>query len=374
MRTLPNYYTIGLFVSAGLLLLLGALIILGAGALWREHVYVETYIDGSIQGIDTGSAVKMRGVQVGNIQNIGFVNVRYPEARGHEQRYVMLELSLSLRAFGDTTPEELLEFLQQEVEKGLRVRMQPMGLTGTAYLEMDYTDPRRHPPLSISWTPENPYIPSTPGTFARLEETFESMSNTLAKLEELELDKILFNLDHLILSLTTTVESLHMPDLADHAGLFLEEMRETNRKMSRIMGPDSELMDGDVSLYGIMADTGDFVRDIRKSVDRLNLDQDGGAMDQLAQTIADLRLASADIPETLESIREAADSIQQGTVNFNRFTRGAYSLLATQNEKIESIMRDLETTSRNLMELSTDAKSYPSYILFGEKPLESEPK
>lgn len=372
MRTKPNYFIIGMFVSLGLVLIMGALIILGAGSVWRENAYIETYIDGSIQGVETGSAVKMRGVQVGNIQHISFVQMNYPEARGTQQRYVMLEISLSLNTFGDTTPEELTTFLQEEVEKGLRIRMQPMGITGSAYIEMDYTDPLRNPPLPISWTPETAYIPSAPGTFARLEETFESLGNTMARIEEMDLNQTLRNLDNLISSLTETVDSIDMSDISTQAGLFLEEMRQTNSKLSMMMGSEVDIKKGDVSFYSIMTDASTAVRDVRKGLDRLKLDEEDGIMDQLAQTIEALRQASLDMPGTLAAIRETADSITQSTAGFNRVTRGTYSLLATQNEKIESILRDLETTSRNLMELSTDAKSYPSYILFGDKPLKGE--
>ena len=374
MRTKPNYYTIGVFVSIGLVLVFAALIILGVGSIWREHAYIETYIDGSIQGVETGSAVKMRGVQVGNIQHISFVQMNYPQAIGPQQRYVMLEISLSMRSFGDITPDQLTGFLQEEVEKGLRIRMQPMGITGSAYLEMDYTDPLRNPPLPISWTPRTTYIPSAPGTFARLEETFESVGNTLARIEEMDLNRTLKNLDQLIVSLKTTVDSIEVDRISTQAVLFLEEMRESNRKLSMLMGPESGLEQGDVHLYSIMADTGAAVRDIRKSLDRLRLHEEGGTMDQLARTIESLRLASEDMPRTLAGIRDAADAVSQSTQGVNRMTRRSYTLLSTQSEKIESILRDLEITSSNLLDLSTDARSYPSYFIFGEKHLKRELK
>ncbi len=374
MSTKPNYFIIGLFVLTGLVLTMSALIILGAGSILREHVYVETYVDESIQGIDVGSAVKMRGVKIGNVQNISFVNIHYPQAKGPEQRYVMLEISLSLKTFGDMTPDQLTLFLQQEVDKGLRIRMQPMGITGSAYMEMDYTDPLRNPPLPISWTPDTPYIPSAPGTFSRIEETIESLSNTMAKIEKVDLALTMDNLNNLIASLTDTVKSLDMANLSREANLFLHEMRESNRKLSMIMGPDSKSMTEEVSFYSILSDARSVIHDVRLGLERMKIDQEDGAMDQLAQTIADMRRASADMPETLESIRGAAQAVSKSTAGFNRFTRGAYSLLATQNEKIESIMRDLEITSRNLMELSTDAKRYPSFIFFGDKPVESDQK
>ncbi|MFO7727698.1 MAG: MlaD family protein [Desulfonatronovibrio sp.] len=374
MSTKPNYFTIGLFVLIGLILIMGALIVLGAGSIWREHVYVETYVNESIQGIETGSAVKMRGVKIGNVQNIGFVNIRYPQATEAQKRYVMLEISLSLKSFGDMNPAQLKSFLKSEVKKGLRIRMQPMGLTGSAFMEMDYTKPDRYPPLPISWTPENPYIPSAPGTFARLEETFEAMSNTMAGIEKLDLEKTLNNLDQLIISLNTTVESLDMEGLSDQARLFLREMRESNRKLSMMMGPENKIAEEKVNFYSIMNDAGAMVSEIRQGLGRLNINQDGGTMDQLAQAVSNLNLAASDMPETLKDIQGAANSVHQSTQGLTRFSRKGYSLLATQNEKIESIMRNLEITSRNLMEISTDAKSYPSYIFFGEKPLESDQK
>ena len=42
-----------------------------------------------------------------------------------------------------------------EVEKGLRVKLAPQGITGTSYLEIDYVDPANNPPLPVDWVPDN---------------------------------------------------------------------------------------------------------------------------------------------------------------------------------------------------------------------------
>ena len=47
-----------------------------------------------------------------------------------------------------------------EIEKGLRIRIAPQGITGTNYLEIDYVDPKANPELPISWEPDHVYIPS----------------------------------------------------------------------------------------------------------------------------------------------------------------------------------------------------------------------
>lgn len=374
MRTSPNYYTIGIFATAGIILLFGALIILGAGALWRTNVTIETYVDASIQGIDVGSQVKMRGVQIGNVQQISFVNIRYPQATTDEKRYVLLEISLSLNSFGDMTPDEFETFLAQEVIRGLRIRMMPMGITGSAYIEMDYIDPLRYPTLAVDWSPENPYVPSAPGTFARLEETFESLGNTMAKIQNIDLKKTLDHVDQLVVDLNTTVNALDIHELTDQTTLLLKELRQSNRQISRLLGPDESSMAKDVNIYTMLSDTSAAIKDLRQGLSTFTRHEQGDPFDQLAQTISNFRLASEDLPATMQSMRGAADSLQQSSAGINRLTRRTYSLMSTQNEKIESILRNMEITSRNLMELTTDAKKYPSYILFGEKPQDGELK
>jgi paraquat-inducible protein B len=49
--------------------------------------------------------------------------------------------------------------IRGEVEKGLRVRQVPQGVTGLSYLELDYADPTSNPPLAFEWNPEHVYVP-----------------------------------------------------------------------------------------------------------------------------------------------------------------------------------------------------------------------
>ena len=77
------------------------------------------------------------------------------------------------RGAGDITSPESAEL---EVERGLRVRLAPQGITGTSYLEIDYVDPPP-PMLPIDWTPDNVYIPSAPSTVTARSSTRRSRSS-----------------------------------------------------------------------------------------------------------------------------------------------------------------------------------------------------
>lgn len=52
------------------------IIILGAGNL-SKNLILETYFDESIQGLDVGSIVKFRGVKIGTVKEITFVQDKY---------------------------------------------------------------------------------------------------------------------------------------------------------------------------------------------------------------------------------------------------------------------------------------------------------
>ena len=72
MSQKPSYFRIGLFIVIALAILAAGLIAFGAGQVLRERVYIETYVDATIQGVDVGSPVKYRGVQVGRVSAINF--------------------------------------------------------------------------------------------------------------------------------------------------------------------------------------------------------------------------------------------------------------------------------------------------------------
>ncbi len=372
MSARPNYYTIGIFVVTGMILILAALIILGAGAMWRVQVTIETYADESVQGIETGSQVKMRGVQVGNVQTISFISIKYPSAAEMEKRYVLLEISLSLNAFGDLTQEEFQHFLEQAVDKGLRIRMQPTGITGSSYLEMDYLDPDQHPPLPINWTPEHPYVPTAPGTFTRLEETFNSFSKTMSRLEQLDLQASLENINQLVNTLDVKIQELDMKTLVSQSRLLLEELRESNRRIAGLVGPASRDMDQNLNIHGLLNQAGQTLEDFQAGLNRfLDYDQ-GQTPENLGRLIANLSRASEDLEDVLHKVSTAALSVRQGADTFQGLSRQTWSLLKAHNHRITSILRDMEVISANILELSVDAREYPSYILFGDKPQKSE--
>ena len=273
------------------------------------------------------------------------------------------------------------------MERGLRVRVAPQGLTGTAYLEMNYLDPGRYPPLPLDWTPEYAYVPSAPGAIARLEESFESVSRTLSKLENARIDQIANNLDELLVIARDTLSKARVSEMSEQAVALLAEVRETNRRLSEILGDACALPGAPAATKGgkparpqpardniakVLADisqASQSVRDLATGLQTVLNGQNGqGALQDFAETMRRLNKASAEIPATLQNIRAASQDLPEAMAGLRSLFSHASDLLQSQQDEIESILRNTERASRNLKEATGDAKRYPAYFLFGEPP------
>lgn len=264
MSSQPNYFKIGVFVLAGFALLAGALIFLGAGRAFRPKVYLETYIDGTVQGIDIGSPVKFRGVQIGRISRIDFCFNEYgPSPDGGRSDYVYLEMEVNVQLFDKMFIEDLSPVLDDAVKQGLRVMLQPQGITGLNFAELNYVPSKQQmPPLKIWWKPRHYYVPSAPGTLTSLLDsvnkimdmvkaldvkdtmqeaaaTMGTFNTTLQKfsvsLDKLELDKISGNLQALLNDLRAKVDKIPVEDLSADGKKMMESISVASRQMQDLV-------------------------------------------------------------------------------------------------------------------------------------------
>lgn len=373
MSAQVNSVKLGLFVLFTLALLMAGLLILGGSALWRERILVETYLDESAQGLDVGSVVKMRGVQVGNIEAISFVYVKYPQAYQGGYRYVLVEIGLIPGTFGDFPEEQFVELLQKEIDNGLRTRIAPQGLTGAAYLDLDYVDPLQTPALPLNWEPSLPYIPSAPGAIARFEKTFESVSKTLANLEAINLGQPVERLEALLTALLEKVAAVRTDLISEEVLGLLTELRRTNQQVVRLLGDDEgDSQAGDLrAILANISKTMHQVRVLAENVSVWTASEEGG-LEDLRLGVASLRQTLDMAPEVLHDFSETARSGRESFGQIGELTRQLRIRLAGQQEQLETLLRNLERSSENLREITEDARVYPSRIFFGEPPSHPE--
>jgi paraquat-inducible protein B len=177
-----NKYKLGVFVLTGIGLLIIGLFMLGLSESLKSKINFMTYFNESVQGLETGSAVKFRGVSIGKVTRI---------AIRPEDNFIRVDMQALPSSIQPTRPGakpvDFFNQLEQEVNKGLRCRMELKGITGMKYVEMDYTDPKKSTILGVAPPVGSLYIPSTPSLLAGLR---TNVTVAIAKIAKIDYEKI----------------------------------------------------------------------------------------------------------------------------------------------------------------------------------------
>lgn len=155
MATEANKLKVGSFLIAGFLLFNAALVWIGTSRVLEKTERFVTFFDESVHGLEIGSAVKFRGVDVGRVASIGVA----PDGRLVEVR---MDLARGLRT-----------------EPGLRASLTTSGLTGISIVELGYPREGMAPPPELSFTAPDRYIPSQPSLMTSLTSALSEVADGL---------------------------------------------------------------------------------------------------------------------------------------------------------------------------------------------------
>ena len=299
-----HYFRVGLFVLAGIVLSVATVIFVGGGRLFDRPVVIETVFEESVQGLDVGAPVKLRGVRLGSVRWIGFVGDEYHLAPvdSKDRNRVLVRMEISERGGGETR-EERLRRLEQMVERGLRLRLTPLGITGVSFIEADFVDPERFPEDPISWEPVVIYVPSAPSTIAQITSAAERL---MTRIDALDVEGLLTNFDTLLVNVNRAVETTDVATVQRSLSTLLADLEKTSAAL-------------------------------RSGVEKVGTEALGN----------DLRA----------SLRETTSLLVQ-----------TQQLLGRGSDDLGATLENLRAASRNLLDASETARAYPSFFLFGETP------
>jgi phospholipid/cholesterol/gamma-HCH transport system substrate-binding protein len=340
-----SYFKIGIFVISAVVIAIIGVVVLGVGTIFQKKSIVETYIDESVQGLDVGSPVKFRGVPVGRVEQISLTSAEYSTRR----EYVLVRMSISSNMFQFPVNDPRSPQLKQALDRGFRIRIAPQGLTGVAYLEADYLDPERNPPLEIDWQPYYPYIPSTRSRITQLSEAVERI---LRNFSDIDIAQLSQTIDKSLVAMTKLAENANLDKIGAQANALLNELRETNRQINTLVSnPELKTTIADASASAGRARQ--IIERAEKPINQMLTDLPQ-ATESLSRLVKRLDSAATDLPETSSQLRQ---TIQR----MNR-------LLANQQRDIEKTMDNLRAVSENMKEITDNSKKYPSQVLFGAPP------
>src|SRR6266478_6323715 len=290
-----SYFKIGLFVISATVLAVIGIVVLGVGSVFQRTALVETYIEESVQGLDVGSPMKFRGVLVGKVEEITLTSAEYRTRR----RYVLVRVGITSNLFQFPLADPNDPSFRSELERGFRVRLAAQGLTGVAYLEADYLDPERNPPLEIDWQPYYPYIPSTRSRITQLSEAVERI---LRNFSDIDIAQLSQTIDKSLVAMTKLAENANLDKIGGQANALLNELRETNRQINALVSnPELKTAIADASASAGRA--WQIIERAEKPVNQMLTDLPQ-ATESLSRLVKRLDSVATDLPETSGQLRQ----------------------------------------------------------------------
>ncbi|MCP4267757.1 MAG: ABC transporter substrate-binding protein [Candidatus Brocadiaceae bacterium] len=302
MSAKANYFKIGIFVIAAAVIAIIAIIVLGAGSIFQHKIMLETYIDGSVQGLDVGSPFKLRGVKLGSVEEITFVANEYKFERTSKEYFAyghFILIKASVEPSHDVSDKEQRILIERMITKGLRVRLASQGITGAAFLEADYIDPEEFPPMEIKWEPNTYYVPSVPSKITQLT---ESVKTILEKLEEINVKGITDGLEETMSSVNRILDEVKMAKLTKQAGQLLAEVRETNKKIKPLITDASETMDS------VTEELPDILAQLKRTLRRFN-NFVSNEEENVAVSTENMRLITENLRDLTESAKKSPSQL-----------------------------------------------------------------
>jgi ABC-type transporter Mla subunit MlaD len=284
-----------------------------------------------VQGLEVGSPVRYRGVAVGRVTEIALAAAEYrrPQGEGFAAAFqlVVVRFAVNLRRVGDVPSTE------DAVAAGLRARMASQGITGVAYIELDFLDAGRFPVQAVPWTPRYSWIPAVPSTVAQVTSAAEMF---LRQIQGIDFTGLVTNINDLVLDLRRQTDTGDLAVTLREASTLMQELRGIAGS-SDVPGAVAELRATSAAIRGLAEG-----REIRETL---------SAMGAAAQ---DLRRATARLPNTIGQLESSL--------------RSARNTTADVQADLAPLLRDLRATTANLRETTEALRRSPSQALLGAPP------
>lgn len=284
-------FLIGLFVITGLLI--GAIVIIWVSAsdlLMKGSTYV-SYFDESVQGLQTDSAVKYRGVEIGKVDSIRLA----PD-------FQLIEVVMKIN-------------LSEDLQKHTYAQLKTAGITGIVFIELDRIRPGDVlDSMKYQFEPPYPVIPSRRSDISRF---LDDTDKIMQSIKGIDFQGIALQLK----DTTRAIEKFIAGDRINRIMGNLESMSvNLNKSVARL---NKIIEEGKVE--GVLKDTAGALVDARKLIDstRKQIEAlDVGGQTAKATNILDTmdrrtKSITIDLQDTAENLRVTSEYLQKLSESLN---------------------------------------------------------
>jgi paraquat-inducible protein B len=305
MKTRLNPALAGMFVLGTAGLMVVALLSFRSSHLFFKPRRFVAYFNESVQGLDTGGAVKLRGVRVGRVVAI---RVQYDSKARESQVAVVGELDQNVitdRA-GQSIKITDRATLQRLIEDGLRAKIDLVGITGLQFVELEFLDPRQFPAPPMEIEAEYPVVPTVRSGMSELIANLSKIASDLNKVDFAELSRELksllasanrqvgdLDLKHMVAKVTAAAESIEVLAGSTEAKAAFANLNKTA-----------------TDVQGLVATLDTQVEPVRTELLR-TLHSFHDAAESVHKLLGPRSALGEEAVRTLQQVRETAESLQQ---------------------------------------------------------------
>ncbi len=328
MSTKANPTVIGVFVLGAILIAIGAVFFFGSADLFAKKQTYVSYFAQSVSGLQTGSNVKFKGVNIGKVTRV-LLGVGKDQPV-YAKVFYQIDQTVFDRDFGGTSRFNLfdVEGTKKRVEQGLRVRLDFESLiSGQLYMALDFVkDPA---PFTYHDNPSD-YALEIPVQPSDIEAIVSNLTKAISNLGNVDFLAISKDLQSLIVSAKDGIDSLKLAEVGDSLNHLVN-------------GPE---------LKGALTSVKD-------------------AFDQMDVTLkkfqSELDPITANLNPTLEEAKKTMAQLEDATHQLDRMLSSNSSF----RYQLDSTLSQIGSAADALQRLSEFLERNPNSILFGRKPAKS---
>lgn len=320
----PKSVAIGAFIVGAILLVFIALLFFSGGQLFSHKERVIMYFQGSVQGLQLGAPIKLKGVVLGEITDI---QINFQSDDKNVLTAVTAELALQrINRKGSNVDQQ---FFEDAIQRGLRAQLNYQSfLTGLLYVELDFFPGL---PAQIYHFQNDILELPTVGT------EFEEISKNL---QELNVKGLIANLDQLSADISKLVAS----------GAIEQTLGSIKSAANSINN----------AATGLRADVG-YIRH--------ELTQTSSELTRLLKTL------NEQAPAITHNLNTTLVQLEQSLKQFDATARTLENTFAEDSPGIYQLNRTLKDVSRSanaLRNLSETLEQQPEALLRGKQLLDEE--
>lgn len=334
-----NRIAIGGFVLGGIGLAILAVLLFGSGKFFQQKIEQVLFFEGSVQGLNVGSPVKFRGVDIGEVKKIQLTI--HPE---NLEFFVPVYVEIFKNSISILGGGEAAEFDDKEVvdrlvnEMGLRAQLQMQSLlTGQLFINYDFYPDT---PINRVGLEDKVYeVPTIPTALQMLTETLEEIIDNI---RNVNLREMIENIAQAAKGANRLINSEALSEAVTSLNQALQDARDfLNRSENLVAKMDHRVDSASAGFETAMQDTSRLMNTIESRVEPVR----------------------ADIAETLASAKTSFEKIE-------KLLGEARKLMAENSglrREISTALKNLSDASNSIEELTDYLQRHPEAIITGKQ-------